>query len=940
MAHENIQLTYPNFCLGPVPGTICTVNTSDVSTVLRIKNTAGAIVDEYSFSANIVNSVEGLEYIGPPQIASIIDGLTFFTLERVNSAYCIIKRWETRTAFKELNLKEQIIKTSSGDERYDVHSFAVEYDTRTVRNPNENYAFVDLNSADGIKTGTKLYFGPSRDADNPGAVEVVTVSHVGQVSDGLRVYLNSPLKYQYLVGDRVTFYRYVYLISRIGYAGDTSVGSMYKLDAYTWNTVEINSKAIYRKIESARWCHSVRAIASVLSTNVLFIRPYDSYVNWRSFFLDNFLENKVDTYDVVDIIFDGDNIYRLQNAITIRADDGKLTSYSWNSFNFQQDTLIPYNNNMNVWMEQSIVTGYSKSISINATVKDQYFVGLRDVEIQFSMLGDDDANFVPLSGWVTTDTNGDALVGYISGFEYYGHTLVRANAGGGSTFKGSQEVWSENNILSYPDFQPIEYKIFQRRGDLTPGQSYLRQLNDYYKIVRKNEYGDLVFADPHVLTINRSYFTTPGGEWADIDDLRIDTMNPMLLADWLPQLYRGEGNQLDAPVAIPHNNTPFSNWPYPPIPDYPPTAFPIPNQIRLTEDFESEVRMKALTDFLIYDDLADPLSEGRLPDIKVVQPDETGSKQLSQLKLSLHTHWVDGEPYDDLQTYVNINQFIFVEDAVPKFYSNKNPTDTDIWIRLRPFAFSLDNNTFRMWVREVSYAGDTGYVEVTDNVQLSNFDAGGGLLGTEVLYNPSVDFHYNATVFVRIEIYDEAYIPNFVYIDYWFNIIPDYTAPYLTNLYPSREQQNVSVDTEISFDIYDIGTGLDPDSLECLLNSRLMDPDYLTIDVVSTHHIKVTYQPPQNLYFNKNYKVTVKIQDTAPNQNKTIDSWRFYTAESSAVIFTDFFPKKCKRGMERFTDVHVTVLAGGEGLDKDSIRMQVYDKDVKHKLVPIIYRIS
>jgi hypothetical protein len=33
-------------------------------------------------------------------------------------------------------------------------------------------------------------------------------------------------------------------------------------------------------------------------------------------------------------------------------------------------------------------------------------------------------------------------------------------------------------------------------------------------------------------------------------------------------------------------------------------------------------------------------------------------------------------------------------------------------------------------------------------------------------------------------------------------------------------------------------------------------------------------------------------------------------------------------------------LAGGEGLDKDSIRMQVYDKDVKHKLVPIIYRIS
>jgi hypothetical protein len=28
---------------------------------------------------------------------------------------------------------------------------------------------------------------------------------------------------------------------------------------------------------------------------------------------------------------------------------------------------------------------------------------------------------------------------------------------------------------------------------------------------------------------------------------------------------------------------------------------------------------------------------------------------------------------------------------VPKFWSEKNPTDTNIWIRLRPFAFSLNN---------------------------------------------------------------------------------------------------------------------------------------------------------------------------------------------------------------------------------------------------------
>lgn len=941
MAHENIQLSYPNFCLGPVPGTICTVNTSNPTSVLRIKNTAGAIVDEYSFSANIVNDIEGLEYVGPQQITSIIDGLSFFTLERVSSHTCVIKRWETRTAFKELDLKEQIIKSDSGDARYNVYAFAVEYDTRTVRNPNEGYAFVDLNNSTGIKTGTKLYFGPSTDTDNLGAAEVVTVSHVGQVSDGLRVYLNSPLNYQYVVGDKVTFYRYVYLISHTGYAGDTSRGAMYKLDAYTWNTVETDTSTIYKKIEAARWCPSVRAVAGVLSTNILFIRPYNSYINWRSLFLDNFLENKLDTYSVVDVIFDGNNIYRLQNAITLRTDEGELTSFAWSTYNYQQDTLLPYNNNINLWMEQSIVTGHTKSITVNATVKDQYFVGLRDVDLQFYMDGDDDARFAPLSGWATTDLNGQATIGYVSGFEHYGHTQLSVNAAGGSTFKGSEEVWGFNNIISYPDFNPVEYSVFQKREDLTPGFSYLRQLNDYFKIVRKNEYGQLIFADPHVLTINKSYYTTPGGDWGSVDDSRIDTINPQRIGQWLPQLYRGSADQHDAPVVVPNNNSPFSNWEYPDLPADPTIRpFPIPNQIKLVEERETFVKIKSLTDYLIYDQYADPLQEGRLPDIMVLQPDESSSKQLSQLKLSLHTHWVDSDPYDELWTYVSINQFIFVEDAIPRFFSSKNPIDTNIWIRLRPFSFSLDNDTFRMWVREVSYAGDTGYVEITDDVQLSNFDAGGGLLGIEALYDPPIDFHYNATVFVRIEVYDEAYIPNFIYIDYWFNIIPDYTAPYLTNLYPDREQENVAVDTEISFEIHDIGTGLDFDSLECLLNSRLMTPEHLTVEELSTHHLRVTYNPPQNLYFDKDYKVTVKIQDTAPNQNKTIESWRFYTAESSGIVFTDFDPIKCKRGTSRFKDVSVTVLAGGDGLDKDSIRMQVYNKDVKHKLVPIIYRIS
>lgn len=939
MAYENIQITEPNFCLGPQIGTICTVDTSSPSTVLRIKNLAGAIIQELTFSSNIVNDVVGLEYVGPPKLNSLMNGLSFFTLERVNSSSCIIKRWETRVAFSVLDLKEQIVRSNSGDAYYDVPSFAVEYDTRTLRNPNENYSFVDLNDSSGIKTGTKLYFGPSTDADNIGASEMAVVSHVGQVSSGLRVYLTAPLTYQYTVGDKVTFYKFVYLFSHHGYGNDPNKGALYKFDAYNWQLVEVDTKAIYKKVSASRWCPSVRGIASIMNSTMLFIRPYDSYQNWRSFFLDNFTENKVDTYNVVDVIFDGNTIYRLQNAITLRSDGGAINTTIWTTYNYQQDSLLPYNNSMSVWMQQSLVTGHTKDISINVNVKDQYFVGLRDVEVQFSKAsGDPNSNFVPLSGRATSDVNGNAIIGYVSGFNYYGHTSILASATGGSASKGSEYVWSSNNVVSYPDFPVVNYKIFQIKYSLNTGAKYVRQLDSPFKFYTKDQNGIIVSMLPNANLFQKSYYTAPGGDWLPKE--HPDASNVNDVAQWLPTLYRGD-NQNDAPRELNRNNSAFSNWPYPDIlSDTPPTEFPIPNQIRLLSNFESEAKIRALSVFLIYDSLAVPLEEGRLPDLVIIQPDESFDLQVSQLKLGKHSHWVDGVHQTELWTYVNVNQFVFVEDANPQFFSEKNPIETNIWIRLRPYAFSLDNNTLKMWVREVSYAGDTGYVEVTTSLQLTNFDAGGGTLGIEVLYNPPEDFHYNALVFVRIEVYDEAYIPNFVYVEYWFNTIPDYSAPYLTNLHPDREQNNVFVDTSISFEIIEVGTGLDMSSLECLLNSRLMDPNHLVVEELSDHHLRVTYTPPQSLYFDKEYKVTVKIQDTSPAQNKVVDSWRFYTAESSGLIFTDFYPDRCKRGMARFSDVRVTILAGGDGIDKDSIRMQIYDKDVQHRLIPIVYRIS
>jgi hypothetical protein len=936
MAYENIRLVQPNFCLGPQSGTICTIDTTNPQTVLRVKSLAGANIIDLSLSSNILNENIRLEYVGPSNISEIRDDLTFFTFEKVSNSICMIKRWITRLAYRELLLKEEIVKYTSGNEYYNAIDFAVEYYHRKFTRPNEYYNYLDMDNVENIKTGTRLFIGPSTDTTNVGATEAATVSHVINYINGKRVFLTAPLKYQYASNDIITLYSYVYVYSSEGYANDPIKGTLFKLDAYTWNTVEIDTKAIYKRVTASRWCPMVGSIASIIGPNLLFVKPYDSYLNWQSLFMNNIESNNNDIFPVRDVIFDNYSIYKLQKKITLKDDVGRRTTYSWDNYNIQADSLLPYSCSTTTWLEQSIIAGYNKNVDINVQVRDQFHIGLRDVYVNFYKSGDFDALFDPLSGAVTTDLNGKATINYRSGVTYTGHTLISAKATGASLSTGSGYTWTANNIISYPNTNPTVRLMFQLKS-LNSIYGNLKQLWDNYRKIWIKSPIEIYWEYPDISIFCKSFFTSPGGDWGD--KTNVDYGKYYLgfyeVAEYLPMLYRGK-YQTDTP---PHFSAGFGfhNWPYVlPTPEAP---FFIGNQIRLLEDFTSTNKIKSLTEYLIYRIVGNDL-EGIVPYIIIKQPDETGKLQISQLKLSLHTHWVDGKAYDELFTRVKINQFIFVEDAVPKFWSEKNPTDTNIWIRLRPFAFSLNNSTFRMWVRERSYLGDTGYYEVTESVSLLNFDAGGGMLGIEALYNPPKDFLYGSLIFVRIEVYDQAYIPNFIYTEYWFKVTPDYKAPYLYNLKPDREEVDVSVDTTIHFEIIDVGTGIDIESLECLLNSVRMNPEYLKMEIVSVHHIKLDYKPPDNLFFSKDYKVSIKVQDTSPNKNRANDSYRFYTADSTGVLIIDPSPGVCKSAMRRFQDVSVKVLADGNGVDVSSIRMQVFNKDVHPRLLPIIYRIA
>ena len=891
MAYENIEVSYPNLCLGPQIGTFCSINMDNVITIMQVKNATGGLIANFALSSNIINELVGFEYVGPENLSAMQDELTFFTLEKISSSVCIIKRWETNASTFMLDLKQQIIKSTSGHYYYDVLTMAVEHYRRTVdQSTPAGQNYVEVNDSSRIASGDRIILGPSGDTDNIGATEYVSVSYVS----GNKVYLNSNLVYEYVIGDQFCFYNNIYLFSALGYDGDTSNGTLFKLDATNGALITFNTDGVYQKITAAKWSIYTDAIGTVAGTNLLYIRPYYYYLNWRSQFLNNISSGKTTTFEVFDIAFEDHTIYKLMQRITRKDDNGTLTSYSWSpKYNFQQDTLLPYSDSIKLYTVSSKMIGQNDTTDILIQVRDQFGVGLQSLDVSLYMDGDLGAVFDPPDGKATTDINGEATIGYTSGTNYDGFTEIRGKVAGSSALTGSEWVWGETNIGSIISFTPDDLRVWQDKEHVA--ESYLvTQIEVDFEIDFKLH--------------NKTFFTTPGGDWIN------------------PSSFASEVSTMLPALAVGVNDGPqksfYRGWSPGEEPDV-----PFENKITQVLDFESEKYIAQHKEVSA--------------EVMAIQLKELVSDlQISQLKHSQHTYWVDGNHEDELWTDVTIDQFVFVEDAIPTFWSEKNPINTNIWIRLRPFAFDLNINRVKFMVKEVSYKGVVGFNDYayTPQCTLTAFDAGGGVYGFEILYNPTNDFHHNAIVYVHIEVYDEATPPNLIYVDYWFMVIPDYRFPYLENLNPSRDQTDVEVDTNIYFEIKDEGVGVDIDTLQLYVNSRVVTPT--TIVRVDDNHYKVTYDPTEDFYFNKEVTVHVQVNDASGFANQLNDSYRFYTKESDDVVFTDFNPAVCKRGMPKFSDVSFLALGGGGGVDRDTIRVQIHDRDFDDRvtIVPVVYR--
>jgi len=674
--------------------------------------------------------------------------------------------------------------------------------------------------------------------------------------------------YEYVAGDDITYTKAIYLFSNRSAGNDTAKGTLFKLHPYTGTTSGSHTSAIYKlntqpsNFSAAAWSTDYDAIGFVRGSNLLYTDPNNLYNVIKSQALTNINADNVTLLPVYDLIFNANAIYRLQDKITLRDNDGNKATTTWTNYNFHQDTIAPYTLSIDLSASPDGILMNGESVTLTAVVRDQFGVGLSAKSVTFSKSGETGDSFTG-SNPVTTNSSGIAQIIYnarnwaIGSAPYDSNIItISAKTDGASSSLGDPAepyggwIWDGIELLVHHQFD-ANVKVIQEPLEFN-NTTLLRQLENVTSYVHLDQL---------------SKFQFPGGHWT------------------------GAGAPSDSTAIL-----------------------------EQLEEFISDIPLEQLEEVTV-DVHLDQLKE------------QTNDLQISQNYISRHL--LTGHKDTAI-----VDQFTFVQDFIPPFFSEKNPTNTNISGRLRPFGFSLNLSTLVFKVREISYAGDTGFIDVTSQMSNTTFDAGGGLLGLDLFYNPANDFHHNGVVYVYLEVYDTAPTPNIIITQYWFKIIPDFKAPFITNEFPAREEEDVARDTNISFDINDAGVGVDINTLEFSVNSRQKTPVTTTISGGYT----VSFNPPTDFFYGETVEISVKVKDASDFQNTLFDMWRFYVIGSTGpwIDRNSFQPGICKEGVDREqTNISVNVLAVDDtGVDRESLFISIGGKERDVKIRPIIYRLG
>jgi hypothetical protein len=662
--------------------------------------------------------------------------------------------------------------------------------------------------------------------------------------------------------------------------GYASNGFLYRLDLQNYGQViTADESALYTSVLSSVWNNTTGGLTFVKDANYLTVDIYDNFEVIKS----QVLFNITDTNEVIEIYaidYSGIDLFFLQKKRIVMDDSGyKLVIY-WDNYNYVSNTIQPYTISVNAICDSIILNQYEQVI-LHIYVKDQFNNGVLGANVFVTFIGDPSGLIDPISGYVISDADGYCFITYKASSTYKGETVFTIKADKGNIYNGSEYVVSSYTVVQPRD--SIGTVILQ-----TIQNTFFSYINfsQIYFIEASNNlscYSKYIFGPGH-------YF----GEYIEYDydnDLR----------QYFIDVLRKVDIYLIKQVHFPLMATYFYET-------------PISGKLPLVSN---TIRQESLEG-------TNYITTAELPQDNLL---------LDQLSASRHSNNLNSDA-------IIVSQYVFIQDAIPAFWAEKVTVNTSIWIRMRPFAYSLDPATLKFEVREYnsSLNIDTTYIDITSLGQITLYDAGSGMFGIDFLYQPSNFFNNESIVYVRIVVYDTAPVPNILNVTYWFKIIDDYKGPYVYNESPV-EGAVVPLDTPIVFCIKDLGIGLSIEDIELFINNSIVT---FTHDVLGPADYKIYYSTTDKFSYGSFVSVNVTAVDRSKYKNISFSFWTFKFEESTGpfIDISRAKPKPCSEGVPRVVDnISFQIYAiDNTGLDVDSVSISVANKDFidYFYLLPII----
>ena len=287
------------------------------------------------------------------------------------------------------------------------------------------------------------------------------------------------------------------------------------------------------------------------------------------------------------------------------------------------------------------------------------------------------------------------------------------------------------------------------------------------------------------------------------------------------------------------------------------------------------------------------------------------------------------EQQDIPESDVDIEQFDFIDLIFPDCGSIKNPTNTDILWRIRDFGSPLDAETIIFKVEGI---------EVQDKSEFVVTPIAGGL---QLDYNPPADFDFNILVSVFLSIQDTADPPNtFEFLCTW-QTVPDVRGPIFSEIGPACTSTDVDVLEPITFRVFDIGNGVDEDSIRLSVEGIPVCSG-LTFEGFGTTSgtgFDVTYVHPDAPFRNgAEISIALEASDLTEPPNSTLFICCFNTEESEAPIFIGFDPLQCETFVDNSTNLLFEVYGASQGVDVSTLEVRIDNKLRKVFVRPRILR--